>query len=217
MLDLTNDYVQLDFQETVHYVSAPLTTGERTWVTTAVQFPLAEKEAVASGGAYVSFTKLWDIANSQLMGTEPKLGDVIIDAAAIQWTVQAISYSAATKAWLLNCVNLRLAANLSDVLTVEAPINLQDSSLSRIPVWTIKRTGVAARFQEVSGGTVDERGRRVQELRYAIICSARVAVNHEDRLLDAAGNIYQYDGHESADRLDLLMQINARRVSDSGG
>lgn len=214
MLDLTDDFQILDFPECVTYSSVTPTKTIRKKVREAVGFPQSEKEAVASGGVYVSFTRRWSIPDCVLGGIEPKLADTLKDDATLTtWTVQGITYSDKTEEWLLDTVNLNLAAGLRDTVTISQPMNTQDAALGRVPLFVPKHVGIACRFQEVSQDTRDERGRRLAVTRYQCFVASSVTANHEDRIEDGDGNVYEFISRESADRLDLLMMLNLERKS----
>lgn len=211
LLDLTEDFEVLDYQESVRFG----VSGTTDWISldTAVSFPISEREAAASGGAYTQFLCRWDIPDESLGGIEPKVADTVTDSRARVWTVQGISYSDKNEAWNLDCVNLNLAAALSDTLSVFSPINTQDAALGRVPLPVPKYVAIAARFQETASDTRDERGRRINVVRYQVFCKSPVHVNHEDFIVDGAGRIYEFLGKESADRLDLLTVLNLERKS----
>ena len=212
LLDLTDDFKVLDYQETVRFTSV----GATDWIDldTAVGFPLSEREAAASGGVYTQFVRRWDMPDGDLGGIVPKVSDTIRQqSSGTVWTVQAISYSDKTEAWNLDCVNLNLAASLSDTATIMGVMNTQDAALGRIPQRVVKHAAVAARFQEVGQDTRDERGRRIQVTRYQVFVKSPVNVTHEDQVIDGAGNVHEFLSRESADRLDLLTVLNCERKS----
>lgn len=223
-LDLSADYTLFDGLETVVFRSDRKALEDYfVEVESCLRRQISTREQAASGGVYQAGDVRWHIPKTLLLdaaanGLEPKPGDYLQESidedeeSFRNWTILAVEKATLDTRWGLVCRDLRIAFDLRELVEVWSPDNAQDQAVSRVPVFSPRITGLAARIQEVSADVVDERGKRGLRHRYEVFVERRITVSNEDQLRDASGNVYEVRGYRQPDRIDELQLIEVERV-----
>jgi hypothetical protein len=214
-LDPSGDWACWDGLEPVTYRSVARTGDVDAEVASALRKKLGYKELAFSGGVYTSQDRKWLVPQSLLsaaLDTPPKPADLVIDQDAVPWTVLEVDRDELQKVWELTTRNIVLAFDLRDTVSIERPTFAQDAAAGRtFTTYTTAYAGVAARVQEQTADSAEERGKRVKVRQFAVYVGRRLYLQEGDRLKDASNNVYEVKGWQDADRIDQLMQVNCER------
>lgn len=219
-LDFSDDYLILDDAEAVTYTSVRTAAGlsnATAAVAYAFQYPVTNREKSPSNGVYQGFEKIWQIPGTLIGTIVPKPRDTITDAQGSVFTVQWLSYSALTKAWNLTCINLILAQDLRDVVTIEVATLTQDSSGAWTETWaTASGYGsLAARLQQVEHTEADYLESRGLKGRFNCFLAQEVNIvpsQNKYRLKSSAGQYFEIRGYQGSERIEELPYIECERV-----
>jgi len=102
------------------------------------------RDRAGTGGVYTTHDAVWHIPTADLAADPPRLGDIIIDADANEWTVIRMTEQAAATRWRLYARNLAITYNL------DSWVNLERYTLSGTPAvktWHPVAARVKARVQ----------------------------------------------------------------------
>lgn len=171
---------------------------------------LNDKEKAASRGAYVEHERNWFLP-LELLTADVAIGDLIVDADANTYTVLTLSAAGGLGVGKYKTVNLVLAAELRDSVTISRPLNVQDGSLNRVPTYVATYSGIAGKVQEITGDRQEMQGKVGFHKRYAVYLGQRVTVTTEDRVT-VSGVTYQIMGYVNPDRIDELMALDVERL-----
>jgi len=211
-LDLTTDYLALDFPEAVTYRSVATAGNTDQAVTKAFQYPVTDKERSPSNGVYQAFEKIWQIPGALVTPLVPKPRDVVLDSGSTAWTVQLVSYSAATQAWNLTCLNLVLALDLRDLITIQRATLEEEATAAKKKTWETLYADLAARMQKIEDQEEDYLDARGMKGQYLVYLSQAVSVESStDRIL-FDGRYYDIRSYRNPDRIDELPVIVAELV-----
>lgn len=228
--------VQLEFPRRPIKDPTALTNPPTNDVVEVKAFPqqLTWREKLATGGTYLSARRVWLLPDELLPredGSRRKIqqGCVIIEADGSRWTVQEeASRQVFDTLWRLDTLNLSLAHDLRDSISIERATIIPDSA--GVPVktfppagWNLTKQGqpsagillyyqIAARVQKMSDEIKDTRGIRAFTGNYVVVIDRPIAVSLEDRVnwVDAGG-IQRYldiKGSHDADRIDELPKLD---------
>lgn len=197
-VDLSTDWQAVDNLTPIVYTSKRNTGSESAPIDAANRRQLTGKEVAASNASYVSAQIVWNIPVALFPSVidRPKEGDTITDGNSPDirnnpavWTVMNIALSAEKSWWDLTCINLAIAYDLADVITIErADIQLSPTGA---PTKLFPPTGgknlyasLLSRVQPQQTDEREERGYRGQATKYTIFLSQQIPnVNTEDRVL----------------------------------
>ncbi len=175
----------------------------------AIAFPITAREAANSGGVYITGDIRWSISGP-LLTREPKPRDRLTDGTGTAWVVLDWSYSRLTKEYQLNSRDLRIAADLRDLVDVYRPTWSADAAGSPIPSYAAVYSGLYARIQETDGQTTEERGKITTERHYTIYFQDTIEVTAEDQIrVDDV--VYQVVSYADPDMIHALMGVNVVR------
>lgn len=212
--DPTNDYAVWDDPETITYTSHGTNPpGDQTFtIYPAFRFELRFREMAASGGVYTTKDRLFVLPDVVVRPYELKPADFFFDFHNTRWTVLESQYNVQETVWDLTCRDLVLAHQLHDLITIKACVNTIDPTGSRVATFpTSTYANIPARIQETSSRVADERGKRVTTRTYIVYLGQQVDVGQEDRMYDAAGNIYEIKGSLKVDLITDLPQLECER------
>lgn len=238
LLDLSDDYKLFDGLEVVNYEVALRGENEPDAVLQAKRRAISNPERYPSGGVYVGASVDWHVPDPLLIpGVTPKPADVIVDSDGQRWTVLIAEHKALQSRWRLTCVNLILAYQLRDQITIERPDITPDSSgvvvkkFPTVPSFPrdtqhVETTGGKiiyrgiARVQLLAEAISEGRGIRGPELRYDVIVPHLPVegLTTEDRIVwlrpgkEFPNTVYlDCLGYRNAARIDELPVIEAVR------
>jgi hypothetical protein len=150
----------------------------------------------------------WHLPTRHLDGATPAPADVVIDGSGVRWTALTRDVNRLAETYMLGCVDLTLAHGLRDTVVIERATLGQ--SASGVPTKTFDRVlaTCAARVQELSRQTVEERGARYSRPRYDVIIDRQLDIDTaEDRVRwTKRGNTKYLDiiGYRNPERIDEL-------------
>jgi len=189
---------------TIDYGLTPLTAKRRA---------LAWKELAASGGAYTGQDLVWLIPAELLPpDTIPKLSDRIQDVNGVEWTILEAALNSWSTWWRLVTRNFVLSADLSELVTLQQPDAKQDAAGVRQPAYTTAVADLPARIQETEVAAEDRLGKRQAVRQFTAWVGRRIRPAANWRLIGADGTVYQITGWRSADRFDVLQELDLEIV-----
>lgn len=204
-----DDYLTWDATETVSHVSER-DSGDLTQNNvTALRLPVTSREAAQSEGRYTTRDLVW-LVPGQLLTRTPKESDRIVDDDSVPWVVIDYSHSPLDNTYRLTCKNLRIAADLNDLVDLYRPAFTADAAGSLVPSYAVVTSDLVCRIQELTGQVVEERGKFTTERRYVIYFEDRITVQAEDQIRDGS-TIYQVVDYADPDSINGLMGVNAIR------
>jgi hypothetical protein len=201
-LDASNDFAQcMDGLESVTLRRRD--SGETLALSAALRRRTTTQEAEPSGGAARQADAVWHV---QMPAEEapPQLGDVLIDAAGIRWTILEVEPERLLGRWKCTARNLSVAFGLDDRVDIQ---RAEWGDLGEGPVivdWNFVATAVPVRIQPeetVVSGLLDA---PTSVARFTIILGEPFPLGPDDRFVAADGAIYRLESIEQVDRLDVL-------------
>lgn len=176
------------------------------------------KEQAPTGGVYGSALMTWWLpatlvtAAGAVGNDTPTQAFLITDGAGVVWTIQDVRLDNLKSTWHCPSLNLTLAFNLRDTLTLQRPVLTTDAAGGRTyPTYTVIATGIACRFQETTGEPTDERGKRLTVHKYDVPVGTRLFPTIEDQVIDGNGVVYEVKGWRQPDRIDQLQVLECER------
>ena len=200
-----NDYRTWDGAETVSHVSKRNSADLQQDSLTALRLPVTSREAANSGGVYTTRDVVFLIPG-HLMSYVPKEKDRVVTG-GVTWVVMDWSHSPLDHTYRLTCRNLRIAADLSNTVTVYRPTFTADAAGSAIPTYSAVYSDLACRIQEISGQALGERGKMTTERRYTIFFESTITVKAEDQIREGAV-VYQVVDYADPDMIHALQGVN---------
>lgn len=187
--------------------------ARRHLVAVAKRRNIRGREKSPSGGAYQGFEVNWHLPTTELPpGVVPIPGHVVEDRDGTRWTVLTATRNRHGQTHALGCVDLVLAHDLRDRLTIERPEVEYDRAGAAIKRWWPLHEDLAARVQPESSDVHDGHGVRGFQTRFRVIVDRDLVVTNEDRLkVTLAGETRYLDvtGYQQAERIDELPVILA--------
>lgn len=202
--------------------------GDVLGVAVAKRTAVRGREKSPSGGVYVGYESNWRIpAQFVPRGLLLKPADVVVvddpDRPDVgrRWTVLTADLRRQGTTWLLGCVDLVLAADLRDAVTVERADRQYDAAGVLVKRWpsdvpklggVVLYDSIPCRFQPEAQETTDARGIRGDRTTYAVIVDRDLALDvTEDRLVVASAGA---DGPPAGTVLDMVRYTSARSITD---
>lgn len=175
-MDFSTDYLAWDNVEAVTLLVATRAAPRLVLVPVAKRRAVRGSQKSPSGGVYAGFEVRWLVPRGVLTaGVEPKLADVVEDAKGTQWTVLTVERLKADQTLALGCVDLVLALDLRDVVTLQrAVVSYDPAGVPGKDDWQALYAGVPARVQPVRQDVEDARGGRVARRRYEVTLGVQV-------------------------------------------
>lgn len=216
-IDHSDDWQVWDGLETVTYASTRTATGAggnayAIVTAAALRADTQQSETEPSGGRYAKGRLVWDLPASYLPGIECKPGDTLTDARNDTWTVLESRWQVQGTIYRLETINLAVAYDLRELVSITRPTNTQDAAGGRVPTFAAVYSGVQARIQETTADVTDGMGRRQARRTYQVFIGSRPTLLIEDRLVDSAGVVYEITGWHAPDRIDQLMTLDCERL-----
>lgn len=209
-LDFSSDYLIWDNPESITYRSRTnLGDTDVTVTEGAIRQQYAKQEPFPTEGVYQKYSLQWFVAGTLLSSVTPKMADQIIDSANVIWTILNTSYEDLDQVWDFAAVNLSLAADLKDLVTILEPITDQDAAGGRIVrEYHKKHFDIEARIQQVSQETVEQHGKLGRRRAFEVVVGTRLEIADGALLVNqATGEQYQVTGYSQPDQIDMLQQV----------
>jgi len=161
-----------------------------------------------SDGELLASDVVWHLPAEQL-ADPPKLGDVVVDSAAVRWTILAVQPATLGRRWRLSTRNLVIAHGLDDTVTILVANYAKGSSGAVEPTWRTWRTGVRAKIQAQDVRVATEHRARRTATRYRIFLGDDVTLDHTHRIQGSDGTVYKIVSTHGAGRLGEPQTIEA--------
>ncbi len=176
-----------------------------TAIGTAWYRDLNDKEKATSRGVYVEHERNWFIPKL-LYPTQPMPGDVVTDGDGNEYTALSMGEVGGLGTWKVRSVNLVIAANLRQLVSIYKPTNTQDTSGNRVPTYAAQYTALAGRIQPLGGDRTDVQGKLGILPSFACYLATQVVVTTEYQVRCDGVN-YQVRAFSNPERIDELMQL----------
>jgi len=207
------DHLAWDNTEAVTLETGRGDAARRSPVAVAKRRNVRVREKSPSGGAYQGFEIRWHLPSRELPeGVVPIPGNVVEDREGVRWTVLTADRNRHAQTHALGCVDLVLAHDLCDRLTVERSHTEYDAAGAAHKRWHTLHTDLPARVQPESSDVHDGHGVRGFQTRYRVVIDRELAITSEDRLVvTLAGEVRYLDitGYQQAERIDELPVVLA--------
>jgi hypothetical protein len=177
-------------------------------VSCALRRALSTNELGASDGKYVSGDIRWHLPVEEVAAA-PDLGDVILDNANERWVILEWAKQTLGARWRCVARSLRIANGLDNTVTIEKATIAKGTAGAIERTWTVHRTGIRARVQEMSATTAVEQGAMRTAKRYRIFLESDESLDHTHRIKDREGNYYQIDGTSGVAEIGQCMAVEA--------
>jgi hypothetical protein len=172
-------------------------------VARALRFSSSIEEADAAGGHVARHDVVWQFAWDGANDL-PRLGDSIIDAAGDCWTILSVERRGGATRLRCQTRNLRMVYGLVDRVDVQQAVWDDPGTGPEIVGWTAVRPALAARIQPYRV-TVDEESTPVSSTAtYHVTLAEQIELDHNHRLVDPQGTVYQVIEYAQAERIDVL-------------
>lgn len=213
-IDLSSDHLYLDGTQTVTVTSKRKSGDVQDVAKYALRRELAFKDL--AGGVYTPLDAIWSLPVGQL-DWDVKPGDTILDEADDEertWTILTVAKATLGARFRCVCRDFVLAADLRDEVDYLDPVNRVDLAGSRQPDFAVKRGGLAARVQPISGAEADYLGQRGTEERFTVFLAEDVEVTNEGilRKIGDEAVTYKILAWRNKSRVDELMEIDVERL-----
>lgn len=134
----------------------------------------------------------------------PRIGDSIIDGADECWTILSIEVRGAGSRLQCDTRNLRIVHQLDDRLEIQQALWEDGGSGPEIVGWTTLRTAVPARIQPERTTIDNAADPPTSTATYRVMLADDSALDHNHRLIDPDGSIYELIEYTQAERIDSL-------------
>lgn len=218
-LDIASDFEVFDNTQAVQLrrlVNGDFQTAETVY--DALRHQVTEAEAEASEGAVTTQDVSWNLPAVQVVD-RPRPGSEILEDNSsgmegdpIIWTILTVDLATLGSRYRCACRDLALAFGLNEKVNILRPNLQQDAAGAWTPDFFPAYLDVPAKFQEVEGLEVRERGKRTTETRYNVFLGRRLRLSIEYQVVDQDGLVYELLGWTTPDQIDALQTLEVRRV-----
>ena len=161
------------------------------------------QEAQAGISGVVRNDAVWQFAWDEAVD-RPRVGDSLIDATNECWTILAVVERGHKSR--LQCItrNLRLVYELDDRIEIQQAVWEDSGSGPEVVGWTSLRTAVPARIQPDHTTIDNAADPPTSSATYRVMLADNTPLDHNHRLVDPDGAIYQVLEYSQAERIDTL-------------
>jgi hypothetical protein len=186
--------------------------GETIQIATALRRDVVTQEAEPSGGAAILSDAVWHL---QMPEAElpPQLGDVVIDAGDLHWTIQQTEQLPLLGRWKCTARELRVALGCDDHVDVQRAEWDDLGSGPEIVGWDFVYTALPVRIQPDETLVSDTTTTPTSTQRFKIVLGEPFPLQPDDRFIAPDGAIYRLESIEQTDRIDMLPIARVVRVS----
>ncbi|MDO8598440.1 MAG: hypothetical protein Q7R45_17660 [Sulfuricaulis sp.] len=191
--DILERLATLDNIESVTYTSRRKAAAGGDMIATipnVLRHEVSVKEAGASGGAYASGDVVFHIHRADLPKSiaELKMGDWLADDREVRYTVLAVNRQRRDRKeyqeFKVQARDLRIVFELEDVITIETPVVVQDSTgAEQVTHWTRKYKDLPCRVQKIDETIAEERAIRGFQGNYTVTVDRELVVTDRDRIV----------------------------------
>lgn len=184
--------------------------SSNTAVTNALRRNVSTTEIAASNGKLQSGDTRWHLPAAEVT-TSPRLGDRIKDGSSDYWTILEVRKDTLSNRWRCVSRNLRIVYALEDTVTIEVAAVAKGTAGAAERTWSVWRTGVRCRIQEVAADHADGAGAKRTQAAYQILCEDDYDVDHTHRIKDQRGTYYRILGTGQKGEIGQPMIIEAAK------
>ncbi len=182
-------------------------------VASALQRNVSTTEIAESDGKYRAGDVRWHLPISQVANT-PQLGDSIVDSNLDRWKVIEVRFDTLSTRWHCVTRNLAIAYGLNDTIVIEAATWAKGTGGAMEATYSIWKSGVRARIQEVSDATErariqTEEGAKRTPKQFKIYVDKDYEITHTHRIRDRKGTYYKVEGNTTKGELDEMQIVEA--------
>lgn len=217
-MDARGDHTAWDNTEAVTLEQSTRGGGRSAPVAWAKRRAVRVREQSPSGGTYQGHEVRWHVPTCLLPpGFLLSPGDAVLDGQGTRWTVLTRELNRLGETLALGCVDLVLALDLRDLITIERAEISYDSAGAPVKEFRQVLYTLPAKVQLVTEEIADQRGMRASLRRYEVTLGAQVPLLDvsEDRMVwtDPAGERAVLDMLElrQPERIDELPVVVAER------
>jgi len=190
-------------------------TSARTEVAHALRQAVRTRQSEQSRERPATADVVWHLPASEL-SEPPRLGDVILDADGVRWTILDVRQTMLGTRWRCVARNLALYHGLDAFVDVEKTSYVKGSGGADEPAWHAWKTGLRAKIQPAGAALGQADQRQITAARFTVFLAEDLPVDHTHRIKAADGTIYAITGFRKAERIDALMEIDVVREEGAG-
>jgi hypothetical protein len=184
-----------------HALRRAITAGEATIIGTG-----DVQKQVPSGGKLLATSLVWHLPATELV-SPPQLGDVILDAGGVRWTVMTAKLTTLGARWRCECKHVAVAEGWDNTISVQKNTGTTASS-----VWQTQQSGVHARIQPIKAVFKTDADTPKTTTTYRIFIEENIDLDHTCRILGADGTIYSITSSSGMDRIGEIQVVEAEIV-----
>jgi len=174
----------------------------------ALRRNLSTREVADSDGKYQAGDLRWHFGVAEV-SDDPALGDAIVDAAGERWTILAVRCDTLCNRWRCITRDLAIVYGLDDTVTIEQATYSKGTAGEMEPTYTVWRTGVRARIQEIAVEPGTDAGAQWPGKQYRIYLQDDYGLDQTHRIQDREGNWYRIRRVTGKAALDQLCEVEA--------
>lgn len=183
-------------------------TSTEDSVATALRRAVTITEAGESNGNYTASDTTWHLSIAQL-ATQPRIGDVIVDASSDRWTVLDVAKQTLSNRWRCVCRNLAIVYGLDDYVNIQLATYVKGTAGTDESTWHDWKTGVRCRIQKDSTDIGITGDAETTYKRYTIFMATDVAITNKHRLKGPDGTVYEILGGTGTGQVGGVAEIEA--------
>jgi len=174
----------------------------------ALQRNINNREIAASDGKYKAGDVRWHLPDAEI-GDDPRMGDVIVDAADNRYTILEPRHDTLENRWRCVCRNVRVVYGLDDTIAILQATYAKGTGGALEPTWHDWKTGIRACIQPMATdiGVENQAKRAVNQV--SIFIAEDLAITQNHRVRGRNGTIYKVTGYNGAERIGELAEIIA--------
>ncbi len=142
----------------------------------------------------------------------PRIGDSLIDSANDCWTILSIEHRVAKTRLRCSARNLRIVYELVDRIEIQEAIWEDSGSGPEIVGWTTLRAAVPARIQPDQTSIDHTTDPPTSTATYRVMLADDTPLDHNHRLVDSDGEIYQLLEYTQSERFDTLPVATVKQL-----
>jgi hypothetical protein len=169
------------------------------------------RKTIESDGRYTAADAAWNLPVAEL-ASEPRLGDVLEDAAGRRWTILEARLVALGARWRCRTRELSIAFGLEDLIDVLVAEYSQNESGAAETTWSVQHAGVRGRIQPIETKVFAGDSGLTSVHRCRIILEEAFDLDHTHRLRGPDGTLYRITAAAGFPKLGELQTIDVEKI-----
>lgn len=171
------------------------------------------RKTIESDGRYTAADTSWSLPDNELLA-QPRLGDVVLDAAGRRWTILETRLVALGSRWRCRTRELSIAYGLEDLIDIlQAEISTDESGNAET-AWIVLHEHVRARIQPTETKITTENSIPKSVRRRRIILAESFDLDHTHRLRGPDGTLYRIAAVDGFPKLGELQTVDAEKIEE---